>query len=82
MLPQEVEIIRKIPLSLKESEDIRYWPLTHDEHYSCKSGYNFLKAKAKLVPIEIEPNQDKESWKRVWSLQVPNKVKNMLWRSL
>ena len=76
--PQEAEIIKKIPLSHKESEDILYWPFTYDGHYTCKSGYHFLKAKAALAPIEIEPNRDKELWRGVWSLQVPNKVKNML----
>lgn len=79
--PQEVEIIKKILLSHKESEDFLYWPFTHDGHYTCKSGYHFLNAEAALAPIEIEPNQDKELRREVWLLHVSKKVKNMLCRA-
>ena len=41
--PQEAEEIKNIPLARKDMEDTLYWPWEHDERYSYKTGYRFLK---------------------------------------
>ena len=77
---QEVELIMSIPLCRTYIEDKLIWPYTSSGNYIVKSGYNFLAA-AKTDQTNIaNPRQDGGIWKLVWSLSVPNKVKNFLWR--
>ena len=47
-VPEDADIIKKIPLSCAASEDKFYWPYSSDEIYTCKSGYRFLKEEAEL----------------------------------
>ena len=42
-IPSEVDLIKNVPLSRTESEDMIYWPLTQNVQYTCKTGYKFLK---------------------------------------
>ncbi|KAK9993929.1 hypothetical protein SO802_023632 [Lithocarpus litseifolius] len=79
-VPKEVELIKKIPLSKHPTEDRLYWPWTQNGQYSCKSGYRFLKMEEEEVrPVEAQ-NGEKDLWRSIWGLRVPNKVKNFLWR--
>ena len=80
--PLEVDLILKIPLSYNYVEDKLVWPHTANGVYSVKSGYNFL-AKEKSLPSSAFSHQDdgQSVWKKLWSLSVPNKVKNFLWRA-
>ena len=48
-MPEDADIIKKIPLSCAASEDKFYWPYSSDEIYTCKSGYRFLKEEAELL---------------------------------
>nr|POE63869.1 putative ribonuclease h protein [Quercus suber] len=79
--PLEVDLILKIPLSSSYVEDKLVWPHTANGVYSIKSGYNFL-AKEKLSPSLALSHQDdgRSIWKKLWSLSMPNKIKNFLWR--
>ena len=79
--PQEVEEIKNIPLAKKETEDTLYWPWEQDGRYSCKTGYRFLKEDE--VGFLVAENQDheKELWKKIWALECPNKVRNLIWRA-
>ncbi|KAL0011890.1 hypothetical protein SO802_006998 [Lithocarpus litseifolius] len=49
--------------------------------YSCKSGYRFLKMEEEEEGSEVAQNGDKVFWHSIWGLQVPNKIKNFLWRA-
>ena len=80
-VPQEVELIKSIPLAQAEFGDIIFWPWVKDEIYTCKSRYRFLKEEAKLVVSDDGEGLDKCLWKRIWSLHVPNKVMNFIWRA-
>lgn len=75
----EVEVIKSIPLSSSSPQDMLIWPFTPTGQYSVKSGYRFLHEGAALDQLTT-----KESvfWKKkiVWGLEVPNKVKNFIWR--
>ena len=79
--PQEAEEIKNILLASIETEDTMYWSWEHDGRYSCKTGYRFLKEDE--VGFQVEENQDheKELWKKIWALECPNKVRNLIWRA-
>ena len=42
-VPQEAEIIKKIPLAWVDYKDVIYLPLSQNGVYTCKAGYRFLK---------------------------------------
>ena len=58
-----------------------YWPFTADGQYNCKSGYKFLKDLEENSEDGSHSEVDKNLWKNIWSLHVPNKYKNLLWRA-
>ena len=77
----EAAIIKKIPLGCLATKDVLIWPYSNDGKYTCMSGYKFLKEEAEL-PLNQQPSiPDTHLWKQLWSLQVPNKVRNLLWRA-
>ena len=79
---EDVELIKKIPLSRVEMEDTLYWPYSTSGHYTCKSSYMFLKQESKMeASPQVPPICDKQVWKGIWQLQVPPKIKNFLWRA-
>ena len=77
---QEVELIMSIPLCRTYIEDKLIWPYTSSGNYIVKFGYNFLATTETDQTITANPRQDGGIWKLVWSLSIPNKVKNFLWR--
>ena len=77
---QEVELIMSMPLCRTYIEDKLIWPYTSSGNYTVKSGYNFLASAETDQTITANPRHDGGIWKLVWSLSVPNKVKNFLWR--
>ena len=42
-VPEEVELVKKIRLSIHSVDDKMFWPWTQSGAYTCKSGYWFLK---------------------------------------
>ena len=56
-----------------------YWPFTADGQYNCKSGYKFLKDLEVNPEVSTQLEVDKKVWKSIWSLEVPNKYKNLVW---
>ena len=80
--PLEVDLILKIPLSFNYVEDKLVWPHTANGVYSVKSGYNFLAKEKASSPLAASFLDDGRSiWKTLWTLSVPNKIKNFLWRA-
>ena len=76
--PAEAAIIKGIPLSSFSQEDKLIWPFTPSGQYTMKSGYRFLYESSSPEQITEE---DSVFWKKIWGLQVPNKVKNFIWRA-
>ena len=64
-----------------QTKDVLYWPFTADGQYNCKSEYNFLKDLKENSDDGTHVEVDKKFWKSIWSLEIPNKYKNMLWRA-
>lgn len=79
--PEEAELIKSIPLSRCAAEDTLFWPFTNNGVYTSKSGYRFLKAETQTEWFEDQMEHDKVLWRTIWSLQVPNKIKNLVWRA-
>ena len=75
---QEAEAIKNIPLSSTNQMDVLVWPFTPSGNYSVKSGYRFLFENS-TQPQRTE--QDSGLWKKIWSLEVPSKIKNFVWRA-
>uniref|UniRef100_A0A7N2MU32 Reverse transcriptase domain-containing protein n=1 Tax=Quercus lobata TaxID=97700 RepID=A0A7N2MU32_QUELO len=79
---EDAELVKSIPLSQGEAEDVLFWPYTKNGVYTCKSGYRFLKEEAEReVTNQVPPLRDKNMWKAIWSMQVPQKVKMFIWRA-
>ncbi|KAF7825904.1 reverse transcriptase [Senna tora] len=75
------ERILSIPIANGDGEDFRVWHFNSDGVYTVKSGY--------WVAFEVflpEPETsssfclDQALWKWIWSLKVPPKVQNFMWR--
>nr|POF22818.1 putative ribonuclease h protein [Quercus suber] len=78
----EASIIKKIPLCRSIQDDILIWPFNPDGVYSVKSGYRFLQdSRLAHQPSPSNSNPLKQLWKHLWSLDVPNKVKHLIWRA-
>ena len=80
-IPEEAELVKKIPLSRHLVEDKVFWPWTQSRAYTCKSGYRFLKMEDEEEGQEDVETGDKAFWQSIWSLRIPNKVKNFLCRA-
>nr|XP_023904539.1 uncharacterized protein LOC112016250 [Quercus suber] len=51
--------------------------------YTVKSGYRFLQTEFQnQQPGQSNPLMLKPLWKGIWSLKVPSKVKNLVWRAV
>ena len=79
--PLEAELIKAIPLSQCEADDSLFWPFTNNGIYTSKSGYRFLKAEEQTKLDEEQRMDNKHLWRTLWSMQVPNKIKNLVWRA-
>ena len=74
-------MIKAIPLSQCEAEDCLFWPFTNNGIYSSKSRYRFLKPEDQFEVEEEQREQERQLWRTIWSVQVPNKIKNLMWRA-
>ena len=77
--PQEVELIMSIPVCRTYVEDKLIWPYTASGTYSVQSGYKFLASAETDRNTTVHSSFDGGIWKLIWSLSVPNKVRNFLW---
>ena len=80
--PKEVQLIRGISLGDVSTRDRLIWPHTQSGTYTVKSGYNLLsKEKENSDPLNNNLAPSQKVWKIIWSLSVPPKVRNFLWRA-
>ena len=72
--------IKNIPLCRSIQEDVLLWPFNLDGEYSVKSSYRFLQeANTLQQPGPSNAEAMKPLWSKIWGLEVPNKVKNLIW---
>ena len=72
------DAIKSIPLSSSPQQDTLMWPFTPMGQYFVKSGYRFLQESE--VSDQV-PVTNFGFWRDLWSLEVPSKVKNFVWRA-
>lgn len=75
--PREVAEVLRITLGAGNSEDKLVWSCEKDEIYSVNSAYRLFHA-IKKTKNEDECSNSKNQralWKKLWKLQIPNRVK-------
>lgn len=65
-------LILCVPISLSKGNDAPFWSGEKDGHYSVKSAYRFMLGEWQMG--------DDSHWTKMWSLDIPPKVKNFFWR--
>nr|POE86707.1 hypothetical protein CFP56_46918 [Quercus suber] len=71
-LPSEASIIRGIPLSIRNSEDMVIWAYTPSGVYTTSSAYKLLSASSTPGSSNQEPQNI--FWKAIWELRIPDKI--------
>lgn len=61
---EDVEMIKKIPLSRSVAKDTLYWPYSSSGHYTCRFGYRFLLMAISEAQVEgrSRATRTKRSW--------------------
>ncbi|KAF7835728.1 ribonuclease H [Senna tora] len=76
--PRTVSIISSIPLSITGVKDKFLWKFSNDGDYTTKEGYNWIKNSINTP----SPIHNKEVWKIIWNLKLPNRIIVFMWRVL
>ena len=80
--PKEAQLINDIPLGNASACDRVIWPHTQSGVYTVKSGYYFLSHDRNLLDGDFNSlTPPRKLWKFIWSMSVPSKVRNFLWRA-
>ncbi|KAL1827804.1 hypothetical protein ACET3Z_006216 [Daucus carota] len=69
---RDAELIKHIPLPMKDTTDSWFWILDEKGEFTVKSGYRWLQGESEDV--------FKQYWTKLWSLKLPCKVTSFLWR--
>uniref|UniRef100_A0A803NGP8 RNase H type-1 domain-containing protein n=1 Tax=Cannabis sativa TaxID=3483 RepID=A0A803NGP8_CANSA len=70
-------LISKVPSQLTHETDQIIWHLETSGLYTVKSAYMIIQQEKGWINEESITS----FWKRVWTLKIPPKVKNMIWRA-
>lgn len=82
MLPHEAKPVLSIPLSHCRPADSLFWQRTKTGVYSTKSANQMLdEAKSLSEPGQSTPIAHNGFWKKIWGINVPNKIKHFLQRA-
>lgn len=79
--PQEVSLIKSIPIYNANIKDKLIWPYTSSGQYTVQLSYRVLAKENAINPPNENLNPSNEVWKVLWGLSMPNKVKSFLWRA-
>ena len=80
LMPYEANAVLSIPLSNRQSEDTLIWQKSKKGVYTTKSAYCLLADNEALKQHrQSNPIANNGRWKKLWSLDIPNKVKHFLW---
>lgn len=82
MLPMDVEAVKKIPISHVLQPDFWAWHYERSGSFSVRSAYKLVvetkKRREAWLNCEAEASnteQEEKSWKKLWSVQVPPKIR-------
>ncbi|CAL1375417.1 unnamed protein product [Linum trigynum] len=82
-LPDEVEAIKRIPIGMDNLEDSWVWYPEKSGAFSVKSAYHLFRTSERNRTGSEDPNHPdctSKAWKWLWSLSLPPKIKNFIWR--
>ena len=81
-LSHEAKLIKGIPLSLQGGLDKQVWLPSNNGAFTTHSAYHLLVGYGRnLLPSSSSAGVNSIVWKSIWNLQVPHKVKDLLWRA-
>lgn len=61
--------------------DMQVWFPSSQGVYTTRSAYRLLSSTKRLsIPNYSDPSRCKHMWNGIWSLQVPRKIKHLLWK--
>ncbi|XP_061993460.1 uncharacterized protein LOC133711342 [Rosa rugosa] len=75
----DIPSILSIPLSSRQVTDRWIWHFDTKGLFSDKSAYRLLMEEAR---VEVVPDQTRNSWKKLWSANLPCTAKIFLWKVL
>ncbi|OMP07498.1 hypothetical protein COLO4_07290 [Corchorus olitorius] len=76
--------IEKLPICQREGPDRVIWPYNKDGSYSVRSGYLSMKGSRHVRDGNRASSShivSKSTWKQIWKIQAPSKIKNFLWKA-
>jgi len=81
-LPVDVHSILSIPLSVRMPRDKLVWTFTSKGNFTVRSAYKIVVADSMATHMEGTSNGEDHItfWRRLWSLNVLNKIKSYAWR--
>jgi hypothetical protein len=81
-IPYDVEAIKHIPLSNQEHANKLTWPSNTNGEYLVRNGYRFLvDEEDKSLPGSSMPNPLQNTWRSIWSLNIPKKCQMFAWKA-
>ncbi|XP_062011862.1 uncharacterized protein LOC133728462 [Rosa rugosa] len=79
---EEMELIRKIPLSRRSPDDRLVWHYDNRGVYNAKSGYHVARSFSTQGSTSQGHAQMKALWRTVWHARVQSKIRVFVWRLL
>lgn len=79
LCPNDVALISTLAIS-PSAPDTWIWHFDKHGKYTVRSGYKVYMM-GKIEASSSESGKLKKWWKVVWSLKVPTKIKNFIWRA-
>nr|POE81987.1 putative ribonuclease h protein [Quercus suber] len=80
-LPEEAAIIKAIPLSVFDRDDLLFWLYTHNGSYSVKLGYRLsMEQEVTVLSGTSNGGANSNDWKAIWSMGVRNRVRTLVWQ--
>ena len=82
-LPQDVEATLSIPLSTHRGRDRMIWLETKNGKFSVRSAYKLAQVLQSdgTTPESSDPTVLKQTWRYLWEMKVPNKIKHFTWKA-
>ena len=79
LAPYDVQVVVSIPTSNNGGPDYLVWHYEEEGSYSVRSGYRLARQEAGLGAA-CSSNIIPGWWKRLWGLNIPAKIKHLMWR--
>ena len=74
---RDIKLISHIPLSATSRNYCWQWILERRRVYSVKNAYRYFMSSSTLLSVYVNPSV----WNNIWALQIPPKVRNLVWRA-